>query len=359
MTGTPRRPLRIGMTGPIGCGKSTVAGVAGGRPGVLVVDADVDRARRDGPGEPALDGIVAESVRALRPDGTLDRAGLGRFVFADPAALADLEAIIHPAVRGRRRRAIADAESDGATRVVIEAIRLSTAGWRTVATRSGSSVRGRVTGARCRPRAATDDIELTHGRPGRPRGACPPVTTRVVDTSGRTRGDGVCRGTGPSPPALAAHGGCSCPPRDILRGAVRRRRTGRARRVRWRHWHPRGRRRVRRHRRHRVLGPRILTAPGASGAASAVATHGIRRFRKARGSPDQGRWLCGRCRSLNAPGSSGCYRGCGRREAVALLLPEEVARARTERGATSDDALGWATRPRRRPGGRRRTSPDS
>jgi hypothetical protein len=71
---------------------------------------------------------------------------------------------------------------------------------------------------------------------------------------------------------------------------------------------------------------------GASGAASAVATRVLRRFRKVRGAADQGRWLCGRCRSWNAPGSRACYRGCGRRETVALLLPDEVARARMATG---------------------------
>ena len=57
-------------------------------------------------------------------DGTLDRAALGRIVFADPAALRDLEAIIHPAVRPRILAAIAAAEAEGAEVVVIEAIRL-------------------------------------------------------------------------------------------------------------------------------------------------------------------------------------------------------------------------------------------
>ena len=63
------------------------------------------------PGEPALDAVIAPVRRALSgADGALDRAALGRIVFADPDALRDLEAIVHPAVRprilaaGRRRR---------------------------------------------------------------------------------------------------------------------------------------------------------------------------------------------------------------------------------------------------------------
>ena len=57
-------------------------------------------------------------------DGTLDRAALGRIVFADPEALRDLEAIVHPAVRPRILAAIAAAEADAADAVVIEAIKL-------------------------------------------------------------------------------------------------------------------------------------------------------------------------------------------------------------------------------------------
>ena len=65
-----------------------------------------------------------DSARASAPDGSLDRAALGRIVFADPAALRDLEAIVHPAVRPRILAAIAAAEADGAVAVVIEAIKL-------------------------------------------------------------------------------------------------------------------------------------------------------------------------------------------------------------------------------------------
>lgn len=117
--------VRIGLTGPIGCGKSTVAGWLGERPGVVVIDADrVARAVVE-PGQPALEAIVARfGTDVRRDDGTLDRAALGRIVFSDPAALHDLEAITHPAVRPRILDAIAAAERDSADAVVIEAIRL-------------------------------------------------------------------------------------------------------------------------------------------------------------------------------------------------------------------------------------------
>ncbi len=117
--------VRIGLTGPIGCGKSTVAGWLGERPGVVVIDADQVAREVVEPGEPALEAIVARFGPDMRrADGTLDRAALGRIVFADPAALRDLEAITHPAVRPRIRALIAAAEEAEADAVVIEAIRL-------------------------------------------------------------------------------------------------------------------------------------------------------------------------------------------------------------------------------------------
>jgi len=120
-----QRAVRIGITGPIGCGKSTVARWLGERPGVIVIDADrVAREVLD-PGEPALDAVIARFGREfLRSDGELERAALGRLVFSDPAALRDLEAIVHPAVRPRILKSVAEADAAGATAVIIEAIKL-------------------------------------------------------------------------------------------------------------------------------------------------------------------------------------------------------------------------------------------
>ena len=93
--------LRIGLTGGIASGKSTVARLLADR-GALVIDAD--QLARDvvAPGTPGLAAVVARfGDGVLRPDGSLDRPALGRIVFADPRARADLEAIVHPAVRAR------------------------------------------------------------------------------------------------------------------------------------------------------------------------------------------------------------------------------------------------------------------
>jgi dephospho-CoA kinase len=122
---TGRRAVRIGLTGPIGCGKSTVAGWLGERPDVVVIDADAVARDVLDRGEPALDAVVARfGPGLLGPDGELDRASLGRLVFGDPAALRDLEAIVHPAVRPRILSAMAEADRTGAAGVVVEAIKL-------------------------------------------------------------------------------------------------------------------------------------------------------------------------------------------------------------------------------------------
>jgi len=116
--------VRIGITGPIGCGKSTVAGWLG-ELGATVIDAD--RIARDvvAPGEPAFEAVLAAFGPAVRnADGGLDRAALGRLVFADPVALRRLEAIVHPAVRPRILAALVAAETAGEPAAVIEAIKL-------------------------------------------------------------------------------------------------------------------------------------------------------------------------------------------------------------------------------------------
>lgn len=126
------RTVRIGITGPIGCGKTTVGRWLGERPGVVVIDAD-DVAREVlAVGSAELDAVYARfGTGVALPDASLDRAALARVVFADPVALRDLEAIVHPAVRRRILAAVASAEAQAvsaeapaASAVVIEAIKL-------------------------------------------------------------------------------------------------------------------------------------------------------------------------------------------------------------------------------------------
>jgi len=118
----------IGLIGPIGCGKSTVAGWLAAR-GAAVIDADDLTRELMAPGTPVADAIVARfGGEYRRPDGSLDRAALGRLVFADPARLAELESIVHPAVAGMLEASIRAAESRNPTAIVLEAIKLVEAG---------------------------------------------------------------------------------------------------------------------------------------------------------------------------------------------------------------------------------------
>jgi len=120
-----RGPVLIGLTGPIGCGKSTVAGWLAERDDVEAIDADAVARDVLDPGTPEVDAVYRRFGGQLRrPDGTLDRAALGRIVFADAAALADLEAIVHPAVRPRILALVDDAARRGRRVVAVEAIKL-------------------------------------------------------------------------------------------------------------------------------------------------------------------------------------------------------------------------------------------
>ncbi|RAJ43737.1 dephospho-CoA kinase [Kitasatospora sp. SolWspMP-SS2h] len=93
--------LRIGLTGGIGAGKSEVSRQLAAH-GAVIVDSDVIAREVVAPGTPGLAAVAAEfGPGVLLPDGALDRPALGRIVFADPARLAKLNAIVHPLVRAR------------------------------------------------------------------------------------------------------------------------------------------------------------------------------------------------------------------------------------------------------------------
>lgn len=115
----------IGLTGGIGCGKSAVMRVLVGL-GAEGIDADRVAHEVMAPRAAAYAPVVAEFGQGiLAPDGTIDRGALGQRVFDDPAALARLEGIVHPAVAGEVRRRVAGSH---APVVVIEAIKLLEAG---------------------------------------------------------------------------------------------------------------------------------------------------------------------------------------------------------------------------------------
>lgn len=97
-------PLRIGLTGGIASGKSTVARRFA-ELGAAVIDADEVARAVVARGEPALAQIERRFGGAvLTPEGTLDRQALRHLVFADAAARHDLEAILHPRIRAEMAR---------------------------------------------------------------------------------------------------------------------------------------------------------------------------------------------------------------------------------------------------------------
>jgi dephospho-CoA kinase len=180
------RTIKIGLTGPIGCGKSAVAGWLAER-GAVAIDADEVAREVTAPGQPAHDAILSlfgDDVRAT--DETLDRAALGRVVFRDPVYLAQLEAIVHPVVRPRILERIEAAEEAGAPAVVIEAIKLVEGGlaelcdevW--LVTCAPTVQRERVIDRGLSPADADQRIASQAGMVERLRR----LATRVVDTSG-------------------------------------------------------------------------------------------------------------------------------------------------------------------------------
>lgn len=98
------RAYRVGLTGGIASGKSTVARLFAAV-GVPIVDSDIIAREVVAPGQPLLASIAERlGPSALAPDGSLDRPAVRELVFANPAARAELEALTHPAIRAELER---------------------------------------------------------------------------------------------------------------------------------------------------------------------------------------------------------------------------------------------------------------
>ena len=117
MNGRHDKPLRIGLTGGIASGKSTVADMFAGM-GIPVIDTDVIAREVVNPGEPALAEIrEAFGAGVIAADGTLDRGAMRAIVFGDDGARRRLEGILHPRIR---KKTVEQADAaDGAYQVIV------------------------------------------------------------------------------------------------------------------------------------------------------------------------------------------------------------------------------------------------
>ena len=101
--------LLVGLTGGIGSGKSTASGLLAGK-GARVIDADKIVREVQAPGTPVFRGMVERfGPGIVAADGTLDRQAVADIVFTDADALADLNAMVHPAVAAEIARRLEEA----------------------------------------------------------------------------------------------------------------------------------------------------------------------------------------------------------------------------------------------------------
>ena len=128
-------PFRVGLTGGLASGKSTVAKLLA-EAGFQVVDADAIVAELYAPGQPGARAVAAMfGANYLDKGGAVDKPRLARLVFADDAARATLEAAIHPLVRasfsrlGTAAAGPADVAPARPRPIVLEATRLVEAGY--------------------------------------------------------------------------------------------------------------------------------------------------------------------------------------------------------------------------------------
>lgn len=104
---------KIGLTGGIGSGKSTVANMLA-ETGIRIVDADKIAREIMEPGSPVLDQVAEEfGADIIGSDGALDRAELARRAFVSKETTEKLNAITHPAIRAESNRQFAEAEANG------------------------------------------------------------------------------------------------------------------------------------------------------------------------------------------------------------------------------------------------------
>ena len=122
--------LRVGLTGGIACGKSTVVAMLR-ECGIIVIEADPLAHELIEPSHPAYDGVAREFGKSvLNADDTVDRKKLGPIVFANPGKLERLNQIVHPHVIDAAEHRLAElARQGGAAVAIVEAALLIEAGY--------------------------------------------------------------------------------------------------------------------------------------------------------------------------------------------------------------------------------------
>ena len=126
-------PFSVGLTGGIGCGKTTVADMFGAL-GAAIVDTDQIAHALTAPHGAAMPALLAEfGADFATPDGALDRAKMRQLVFSDPGARARLEAILHPRIR--EATAAAAAIASGAYVIFVVPLLIESGTWRERVTR--------------------------------------------------------------------------------------------------------------------------------------------------------------------------------------------------------------------------------
>lgn len=126
--------MRIGLTGGIAAGKSSVSEILASL-GAWILDADAVSREMVEPGSAGLEGIVREfGERILKADGTLDRAALGAEVFSDDARRGRLNGILHPIIKSEMLNRARRIESEYPDAIVIMDVPLLIeSGWQDMA----------------------------------------------------------------------------------------------------------------------------------------------------------------------------------------------------------------------------------
>jgi dephospho-CoA kinase len=118
-------PYLLGLTGNIACGKTTIGQMVLKLGAARYIDADALVHSLYAPGTPTAQAVIAAfGPDIVAPNGTVDRRALGARVFADPAALRRLEAIVHPAVETAVVKLVQDPGLASDAVVIIDAVKL-------------------------------------------------------------------------------------------------------------------------------------------------------------------------------------------------------------------------------------------